>query len=702
MNIQETRDVIHDDIVQNIFKNKGGAKFKSINGKDIEYAFNKYDDLVFDYQFRDKLKETNSRIRFFTKSRKTGVTGHCGIKKLGSNKSDYEYYLDIAPNVLALVCKRESDYLAKVIGKTSIDRVYCLQYILEHQIIHLMMIIWGYHHKILTGYAAKYYSEHGDLYQCMLNSYFEYTKIHKITPQLTQIKNINESSYQTSIEYLTSLEQYEPSGLPINWDESCYLDSLFMAMFLGASNYYRNNILDINTSNIEYKSFDNKDRPVFIKVCHRDSTINTETETHIYTEALQTTLYDDYKRVLYGKQNFKCSLLRELLSQCLPPMKEKGRFVSYNVVEIYAMIADLYPGIKLRNIPRILKLPGKLPRHDNMNPLAVLQMWDYMEPDKKEGEVPIWNKIDVPVLVFQNGLIPHVRKFNTIEDEKIAIGNFKHIIKKKRAFSEYIINRRYRLFAVVVNIGLGIEGRSGHYISFIRPKKDPDNWYFYNDIGPVWTITNQGSPEEGNLPPATFLDPGTSRPEMFFYQKLRTSPSKDSESSSQSIVWRGKNMITKRTFGTNPPNIDMYFVKDITPGVIFDYYLYNINKPEQFTTQVNEGIYLWRANRNIIDELSNKIKRKDSKSIPGQGIKYSQLDDGEMYRNLLGNLAIYRYTSDQFIVNGYDIHKEGVNLTHLGGTYSTKLEHGFLSGYIFSKVKLSLVEKEYLGNNRRI
>ena len=97
-------------------------------------------------------------------------------------------------------------------------------------------------------------------------------------------------------------------------------------------------------------------------------------------------------------------------------------------------------------------------------------------------------------------------------------GKIRTLIRKKRVFGEYIIDNKYRLFAVLIvhgNRPQSIEDwGGGHYTAYIRPYSDKENWYYYNDQGPTWK-------KEGVLPAEVFVDQKRQRPELFFYSRVK-------------------------------------------------------------------------------------------------------------------------------------------------------------------------------------
>nr|QBK86260.1 MAG: ubiquitin carboxyl-terminal hydrolase [Marseillevirus LCMAC102] len=536
--MERIRKIIHDSLKERF----QSGDLAGLNGKDIKYAFGLYDKLVFNNQINKKLENENSSLRFFAKSKISGVGGFCGIKSKTSNIL-CEYYIDIAPNIINKIChiKSARSTLKKMIG-ADIDMVYCFQLILEHEIIHLLMILWKYLHKKSTGPKAYIYTEHGKLFQCMLDYYFGHTIFdHDLG-----------LSEKISYGYRTPSPGISKLGLMKNWSSSCYLDSLITALFIGASNFYRNAIFNIDIDQIDYKGWapeelgkpsSQRKKRVFKKVCRDLSKIDTELQTRDLAKRLQIQLYADYNRIIHTKENFCCTDLRHLFLQCVPELAQFKRYTEYNVSEIYDILTEIFPSLKLQDIPAIIKLPGNPPSQGVIEDKTMFQMWDFMEPTKKEGTTPIWGNVVSPVLVFQNGLIPPIHYYGSTKPEKIQTqgpipGKYTHIYRviegerkrirvpkmgeivtiqtKAQAFGEYIINNRYRLFAAVMVYGPRpqfAEWGGGHYSAYIRPKFDPDEWYLYDDMGPMFHAIE-------SLPTSVFKDARFQRPELLFYQKV--------------------------------------------------------------------------------------------------------------------------------------------------------------------------------------
>ena len=131
---------------------RGGADFRSLRPSDIKWLFDNYDLTFFNRQIAHKLETTHGEISFHLR----GETSECGYS-ISSNGR--RYFFDISISIFKNLNRNE--YCS--------DRVFCLMFTVEHQIIHFLMILYDYQEKI-SGDAT--YSKHGDLYKCMLRMFF--------------------------------------------------------------------------------------------------------------------------------------------------------------------------------------------------------------------------------------------------------------------------------------------------------------------------------------------------------------------------------------------------------------------------------------------------------------------------------------------------------------------------------------------------
>lgn len=530
--IREIRKDIHDILVEIIFHDRGGENFRGVKGSDIRAAFELYDEKFFNGQIQRKIKDENSSIHFFAKARRSGTGGLCGIRPKSSLKK-CDYYIDIAPRVLAQIS--ESKSIEDLAGIGCTDRVYCLQLILEHEIVHLMMILWGYMYKDVPYHREGVFTEHGELYQCILQTYFGHTKFgHGLS----------------DVDETIKLKPQKP-GLMVNWSDSCYIDSLTTVLLWMANDFYRDGILRINTQEIDYKKHtieDSEKEPedrgpkVFFNPCVGGSEILTEEQAKTYAKHMQQIFEDVYEK-MQGIETFKCVDLRRNFSTCLPSIFP---FREHNVSELYDVLTDIFPNLKLRNIPTIFVNPVLGTRTGTIEGKTMFQMWDFMSQDPEGANVQ-WENIDTNMLVFQNGFVPAILDYGSTRPEKIEVtgpipdeyeyvdreiegelikvkvpkfGTYEIVQKKDRSFSEYILDGKYRLVGVVSHLGRRpssiSEWGGGHYIAYLRPKTDRERWYYYNDVGAKWKLVTPN----GKLGKNVFVDNGIERPELYFYEKL--------------------------------------------------------------------------------------------------------------------------------------------------------------------------------------
>ena len=645
--IVSTRKTIHDILELDVFEHKGGANFTSLNRQDIENVFDLYDSLIFNKQIRDKLQSSGIVLKFYSKRRLSGAGGVCGEIQVSNADVFRECYIDVAPNVVAYLFREKSNVIKTIMGMECCDRIFCLQLILEHEIIHLLMIIWGYLYKESSSKRFHVYTPHGDLYKCMLQTYFGYTSVDTSLSISDVDMRIHPSPIPTRAY----------PGMMTNWAASCYLDSLITSLFLGAGSFIRQSILEADTSTIDYSHWEDcelekepshRRSRIFKKICGNGSLIETESQTRDYASRLQTALRETYNSITHDSDAFECRNLRGVLAECIPAIRPLGRYIEYNVSEVYDILTDIFPTLKLCNIPTIIKNPIlETTRREIIGDKTMFQMWDYIDPGNEvEGSIPLWEEVNVPVLVFQNGLVPPIKNYGSIKSEEISAeekipgeyinigrvidgvkklvsvpkrGRVVKVISKARAFGEYIINDTYRLFAAVRSIGRRPrsikEWGGGHYIAYIRPETDPNRWYEYDDLGPVWRLTYRGRGNEGSLPKDTFIDMFMSRSELLFYQKVGGEnshfPDADKQKQKPAKTWKGQALSVKMVYR---PNEHVMLYAEGDPGSNF------IRHVEFFTpkylTKISEEVYMWRENPQDAEEIFEKIKQFEQIQAP--------------------------------------------------------------------------------------
>ena len=166
--ISRGRAYIHDLMV------KGGIpeNFAVVSGVDIEKMFKLYDQVFFGDQIQKKLDEDGSTIKFqVTKGGKAKLGGWCRRERKGKR---CHFTLSFPLGVYTrLFNKGEKNLIAG--GVTCSNRLHCLQLVFEHELVHLLMNLYGYQDKIPS--QKTIYSAHGKLFKCVLHHYFGHTEI---------------------------------------------------------------------------------------------------------------------------------------------------------------------------------------------------------------------------------------------------------------------------------------------------------------------------------------------------------------------------------------------------------------------------------------------------------------------------------------------------------------------------------------------
>jgi|694.fasta_scaffold16809_13 hypothetical protein len=458
-------------------------------------------------------------------------------KKISFILDEFEFYnqriLVSKDSIFYKIKKSFFENLKSEKGDSIIDdenvliRIFIL---IENFIVQLIILVQGYYN-ILTVYEDEenIFKCQGELYQCLLKSFFGSNHLHKNLRVCIEDINIFHPLKKT-ID-LENVKKYINSrdnkiSLLKNFSSSCYLDSLLIVLLFGDDVHIKKILLNLDISSLKYptkKIVDGKNKIIetFINPTLAEET-DTEEKTVQYTQNLQNYIRSTFIRMLnFEKGEFRCSTLRQYLIPTNPGMvTKKYEYKTFTPSEIYSTLCSLFQ-LLINDIPTLVDTEFKI-RKMNM-----FMMWDFMNPHvDKSSENYIWNKLNSNFLVFQLGVYPRIYDYGSSGEERIEIIKYKDGVpkryskklKKKRVFSEYILNRRYRLFGAIRNIGNIPSDPSsyggGHYTAYLRPFFDKENWYEYDDIYP--RIINLG-PE---IPKDIFLDEKYKRSEMFFYTKI--------------------------------------------------------------------------------------------------------------------------------------------------------------------------------------
>ncbi len=270
-----------------------------------------------------------------------------------------------------------------------------------------------------------------------------------------------------------------------NWSESCYIDTVLVTLFFSGRWFQM-----IESSDVS--------------------------KIHIHN-ILKNILIDDYNKI-NGKDrdsHHKCVEIRTIIRKLIPhPLS------SFNVSETFGAFCDVFPVLKTHKIPYVnlkRKLIDACPRKWSTIDAPITPAWEFMDGDTIEsrtGRIILWEEFNGNRITFQNTLAPYIKQFASMDSEAIEYQGNILIHKKVRCFGEYILGGKYRLVSVIVHKSSKNSLNSGHYICYIRPKFDSANWFEYDDLAPKWAKLSE-------LPKDVFLDDGYSRPELYFYEKVR-------------------------------------------------------------------------------------------------------------------------------------------------------------------------------------
>lgn len=515
MSIEEKREKIKDVAIKDIFGGtRGGANFKSLKGTDIETIFNLYDSLFFDGEIMRKVGESPIELQFRASKRLSGIGGITGYE--GGDPAIL--YIDIAPNIINTIFRNSKAGLTTAAGLGCSDRLSCLLLIIEHQLVHLIMILWGYSTDVsIDTNILKFRKEilkkgdiftpHGELFQCLIKRLFGHTKydhdLGLIDISVSPPKNIYfeaalAKKAKRSPKRVKFMAAYQ------NWSYSCYLDSVMMILFYGISDFWRDVILGS-------------------KARGPDKDLALELKEQLFT---------DYKALTEDGKTIMCSTLRKTLLKKEPGLKGKLSWKMYNAGAAYEIMTSILTDFLIDIPVQIYRAMEDGTHHPDTVKYAreaMLTFWDYMDPltDIEEGsdyKVIRWDLIQSPIIVFTNGGIPRIRKLNKKGRETIKEGKLEVKIKKARAFGMTIIDNRYELIGVVMLSGVKKEGGGSHYTSYFKGGSDnplgedgSSPWYYYNDIGPELNLI-QSPPEK------IWRDKEGYMPSMYFYRKVSSVP----------------------------------------------------------------------------------------------------------------------------------------------------------------------------------
>lgn len=465
-----------------------GANFTSLSGRDVARLFEIYDNLFFEGSLLGEIAEKGKTVQFKAHAREAGYASVVGFDVSEG------YYLDIAPNVLNTILIRKGAKLATP------DRLEVMMLAMESSIVYMAMMVWGYLRS--SNLDDEIYGVNGKLFKCVLKQWFG--------------RSIDDETYLSTVDIRASTPSL-PIGRYVYWSNSCYLDSLITLLLSTRSDEWRKMLLDTNVDE-QWRAKNHK-----VNICDPKSTIDTVGKAKLLAVSVQKQLKEDYES-LTGNKSIRCGGLRLLMLRCMPKLKTALGWVMYSSEQIYATLANLFPGMLLKVPYQSFYWDEDTEEHVDEGVIerneALLQVWDFMEDPFREDasyRKIRWDLYDSPTLVFYNGGTPRIKHFNKTGQEKgttYAYGSkVKFDVVKHAKLSEYILNKRYRLVGVITLHGVDPKSEGGaHYTCYYL--NGNDRWYHYDDTSSI-TEEVESLPTSG-----VWVESNGNMPSMYFYERV--------------------------------------------------------------------------------------------------------------------------------------------------------------------------------------
>lgn len=411
--------------------------------------------------------------------------------------------------------------------------LYTVMYIVEHILIHLLMVLWKYHEKgvivphVNTNYRSRWiYSTHGSLYRCLLDEYFGYrhptSSLERMQVAFIRYyrlgKNNEDSESVTRLAKLghPGISTFNPEKLGLlKWsNSSCFFDAIVLAILWGSSSHIRDTILKRAISSSDYYINDKFKNPFPGKRATSSSTSTAEFAMS-FREHFKTTS----DKLMDGNVFIACSI-RSILGMVDTHINSGEQYEPYMV---YGVLCNLFPFLKMRRVPNSRRRNKKTVTYDRLpegEEVVAFPMDDFVTSSRDENATGVTYQFDFVAkeehLAFFIQHPPWLKKWNDLEDEIYEGVTY----SKKRKFDEYLNDSRYRLYAALIHTGPAPktlrETSNGHYTLILRPFFDRDGWYYYDDMSPSFTKVSNG-----NVPVSVFHDSGKRRPHMLLYERIK-------------------------------------------------------------------------------------------------------------------------------------------------------------------------------------
>ena len=373
----------------------------------------------------------------------------------------------------------------------------------EHLSVSLLMSLGNYINRDILEFAKdkSMYAYNGSLYDCVMKEFLNY----------------QEPVY--GIVYIeTALDRRSEFNLLKNINNSCFMDSLLIALIVSSVNPIREAMFNFNTETYDYTRMDGatlESRHYPIECTTAWAKSLKDGEFNSYATLTQRLLKRYAYSIVYGTNVYRlhCTNLRKLLHRCNDSIPISAQA---SPLEVYSVLTGMYPKLGNMRYSAMVKkkVDGKTKRREKTTDMFTFA--DFLIDPEEIGTTILWDEITHPFLVFHNGMLPPMKRYGKSGNERMIVMETVLDVWKSREFNEYILDGKYLLAAAIMHHGrVSMSGSSGgHYTAYIRPYNDSERWYHYDDIGPSF-MRQTKFPKEHIL-----NDNGGLRPEIYIYERV--------------------------------------------------------------------------------------------------------------------------------------------------------------------------------------
>jgi len=176
------------------------ANFTSLSVKDVCDMIWLIDEICFNDQIKKKLKSTSSTLECKINTKKSSIAGSCG-------RRGCHYIMTINTTSFADIF-RKGEKVMVANGLYCNDTLGCFQLTVEHEMVHLMLYLWGHYgktYKTARGKIMRVHQSHGELFQCMAKNLFGHTDFrHELGKEATDRLTKDDVHVKMRVQFTTS------------------------------------------------------------------------------------------------------------------------------------------------------------------------------------------------------------------------------------------------------------------------------------------------------------------------------------------------------------------------------------------------------------------------------------------------------------------------------------------------------------------